>query len=108
MKKELNVSTLLREARKRAGLTQRELAKRAGKAQSAIARIESGSSDPSTEMLQHLINAAGFEIQTELVIKPVKNSHMLSDVNRILKLTPEQRLQEVANVDHFLKAIKRV
>lgn len=108
MIKDLNASKLLREARQRAGLTQRELAKRSDKAQSAIARIESGRSDPSTKMLKHLINATGFEIQTELVVKPVEESHMLGDVSRILKLTPEQRLQEVANVDHFLKTVKRV
>ncbi len=103
----LNAAILLREARKRAGLTQRELSKRSGKAQSAIGRIESGRTDPSTEMLQHLIHAAGFELHATLVPKPVDHSHMLSDVSRILSLSPEQRLQEVANVDHFLKIVKR-
>lgn len=106
-KNELNASKLLREARKRSGLMQRELAKRSGKAQSAIARIESGRSDPSTEMLQHLVEAAGFEIQTELSVKAVEKSHMKNDVSRILSLSPERRLQEVADMDHFLKVAKR-
>ncbi len=94
MKNLLSAAKLLKEARKRAGLTQRDLARRSGKAQSAIARIESGKSMPSTSTLNHLIEAAGFEIQTELSVKPIEKSHMLSDVSRILKLTPEQRLQE--------------
>jgi transcriptional regulator with XRE-family HTH domain len=108
MKNILNAAKLLREARKRAGLTQRELACRSGKAQSAIARIESEKSMPTTATLNHLLSAAGFEVQTELIIKPVEKSHMLDDVTRILQLTPEQRLQEVANVDRFIKEAKRV
>jgi transcriptional regulator with XRE-family HTH domain len=108
MKNPLNAAELLREARKRAGLTQRELAERSGKAQSAIARIESEKSVPTTAALNHLLNAAGFEIQAELTIRPVENSHMLDDVSRILRLTPEQRLQEAANVDRFIKEAKRV
>lgn len=106
MKSQLNASKLLREARKRAGLTQRELARYSGTAQSAIARIESGKVAPTTATLTHLLSAAGFEIQTELVIKPVEKSHMLDDVDRILAMAPEQRLQEVANVDRFVKAVK--
>ncbi|HME68625.1 MAG TPA: helix-turn-helix transcriptional regulator [Myxococcota bacterium] len=39
---------LLREARVRAGLTQRDLAWRARTSQSVVARIEQGRSDPST------------------------------------------------------------
>jgi len=105
MDNQLNAATLLKEARKRADLTQRELAERSGKAQSAIARIESEKSDPSTSTLNLLLGAAGFEIQIELVPKPVEKSHMLGDISRILKMTPEERLREVANVNRFEKAI---
>lgn len=108
MKQELNAAKLLKEARKQAGITQRELAARCGKAQSSIARIETGKTVPSISTLNRLLAASGFEANVELVIKPVENSHMLNDVSRILKLTPEQRLQEVANVDRFLKEAKRV
>jgi transcriptional regulator with XRE-family HTH domain len=108
MKNTLNAAELLREARQRAGLTQRDLADRSGKAQSAIARIESERSMPTTATLNHLLRAAGFEVRTELIIKPIEKTHMLDDISRILKLTPEQRLQEVANVDRFIKEAKRV
>ena len=33
---------------------------------------------------------------------------MLQDVTRILSLTPEQRIREVANVARFLAAVRRV
>lgn len=57
---------LVREARKRAALTQRELADRAGTTQSAIARLESGRTSPTLEQVQRLMRLAGFELLVEL------------------------------------------
>ncbi len=98
---------LLREARARAGLTQRELARRAGTAQSVVARIEQGRSDPSTATLTRLLAAAGFELRAELTPIAVADTHMLEDVTRILSLTPEARLLEVRNVSRFAMAARR-
>ena len=47
----------LRQARKRLGLTQEELARRAGVSQSLIARIESGSVDPRLSTLRKIVAA---------------------------------------------------
>jgi transcriptional regulator with XRE-family HTH domain len=102
-----NAADLLREARTRAGLTQRELAKRARTAQSVIARIERGQSDPSWETLTRLIAAAGFSLHSELTLSSTRDSHMLQDVTRILSLTPEERLSEVRNVNTFVTAARR-
>ena len=98
---------ILRDARLRAGLPQRELARRAGTSQSVIARIEQGQSDPSTATLARLLAAAGFEIRAELTPIAVTGSHMLDDVARILTLTPEERLLEVRNVSRFEAAARR-
>jgi len=57
---------LVREARKRAAMTQRELAERAGTTQSAIARLESGRTSPTLEQVQRLMRLAGFELLVEL------------------------------------------
>ena len=103
---QLNPSKLLKEARRRASISQRELARRAGTSQSVIARIESGASDPSTSTLNSLLNAAGFDLEAELVVRPVSGSHMLEDVDRILSLSPEERLLELANVERFLKSVR--
>lgn len=102
-----NAASLLREARKRAGLTQRELAKRARTAQSVVARIEQEQSDPSWETLTRIVAAAGFDLHGELAPRSSSESHMLQDVARILRLTPEERLAEVRNVDAFLTAAQR-
>ncbi len=100
-------ASLLRDARTRAGLTQRELALRARTAQSVVARIESGATSPSWETLSRLLEAAGFALDAALRPLAPELSHMLGDVPRILRLTPEQRLLELRNASRFLAAARR-
>jgi transcriptional regulator with XRE-family HTH domain len=101
-------ATLLRQARTRAGLSQRALARRAGTAQSVIARIESGQTSPTWETLERLLDAANVDLRAQLEPRVVVGSHMLDDVAGILRMTPEQRLQEVKNVSEFLHRVRRV
>jgi predicted nucleotidyltransferase/DNA-binding XRE family transcriptional regulator len=57
---------LLKDARRRAGLTQLELARRAAVAQSVISAYESGSRQPSPLTLQRLVAATGFQLMVSL------------------------------------------
>ena len=101
-------ATLLRQARSRAGLSQRALARRAGTAQSVIARIEGGQTSPTWETLERLLAAADVDINAQLEPRVVVGSHMLEDVSSILRMTPEQRLEEIKNVSQFLYDVRRV
>ena len=101
-------AALLRQARTRAGLSQRALARRAGTAQSVIARIEKGQTSPTWETLERLLEAVDLDIHTQLEPRVVVGSHMLDDVPRILAMTPEQRLEEVQNLSEFLHHVRRV
>jgi transcriptional regulator with XRE-family HTH domain len=56
---------LIREARRRAGLTQAELAARVGTTQSAIARLERGA-EPSVRRVAELVRACGLELRVSL------------------------------------------
>lgn len=103
-----DAASLLRSARLTAGLTQRALATRAGTTQSVVARIELGEVSPTWATVTRLLDAAGFELEMRLAPVPVVGSHMLDDVARILALTPEQRLEELHNIDRFVKAARRV
>lgn len=103
-----DVATIVREARSRAELTQRELARRAGTAQSVVSRIERGLTSPSWDTLSRLLAAAGFELHAALEPRATPDSHMLQDVTRILRLTPEERLSEVRNVSRFAATARRV
>ena len=100
-------ATLLRLARQQAGLSQRALANRAETSQSVVARIELGDTSPTWDTLSRLMGAAGFDLESRLALRPVTGSHMLADVARIRRLTPEARLAEVANVSRFAEAVRR-
>ena len=81
---------LVREARKRAGLTQAELAQRAGTTQSAIARIESGDTAPSFDSVLRLIRLCDLDLDIMLV--PRDESDWIQAL-RLMQLSAEQRLQ---------------
>ena len=90
---------LLREARKRAGLTQAELAQRAGVPQSTIGRIESGARVPSTDLLERLIRATGFELRVALA-EPDPGTESLFE--RTLRRTPRERLADATRAARFV------
>ena len=79
---------LVREARKRAALTQRELAERAGVSQPAIARLESGRTSPSLEDVQRLMRLCGFALLVELA--PYDDSDLLQ-AGDLRALSPDER-----------------
>lgn len=79
---------LIKEARRRAGLTQRELAERAGTTQSAIARAESGRVDPGFETVRRLMRLSGFNLLVAL--DPYDDSD-LWQARQLLRSTPEER-----------------
>ena len=59
----MRADQLLRQARRRSDLTQRQLAARTGIAQPTIARIETGESVPRVDTLDRLLQACGEEIE---------------------------------------------
>jgi transcriptional regulator with XRE-family HTH domain len=64
----VDTTTLVRDARRAAGLTQLELAGRAGTAQPAIAAYESGSRTPNLATLERLLGACEHDV--ELIARP--------------------------------------
>lgn len=53
-------------ARIKQHMTQKEVAKKAGTKQSAIARLESGSTNPSLEFLQKIAQGMGYKLTVNL------------------------------------------
>ena len=95
---------ILRNARILAGLSQRELARRAGTSQSVIARIEKQQTSPTWETLGRLLDAAGVMLEARVEPQVTVGSHMLQEVPRIMRMTPEDRLAEVKNLSTFFTA----
>lgn len=102
----MSPSEVLVAARQAAGLTQRALAKKARTAQSVVARIELGETSPSWDTLMRLLHATGHILRVS-VDRNTVDAQMLDDVPRILRLTPEERLDEVAAVSRFISETKR-
>jgi hypothetical protein len=65
-------------------------------------------SPAGSHTLASLLEAAGFALRVRLEPAVSVDTHMLEDVERILSLTPEERLLEAANLSRFEAAVKRV
>lgn len=90
----------LRYCRRRAGLSQRQLAARLGLPQPAIARIESGRIAPRIDTLTRLIAACGFI----LTIRPEPGVDR-SAIRELLALSPREKLELAAIEANNLEAI---
>lgn len=94
---------LLREARRRAGLTQAELGRRSGRAQSAIARWERGDVEPGLSTLVELVRACGLELTLGLA---QYDDSYVAHIDRLLELTPAQRLARATEVAVSLRDLR--
>lgn len=68
-----SAATIVRGARRRAGLTQTQLAAHAGIEQSVVSAYENGRREPSFETLRKLVGAAGYELNVDLVASPARS-----------------------------------
>jgi transcriptional regulator with XRE-family HTH domain len=58
----VEAANVLRRARAKAGLSQRELGRQAGVSQTTISLIEDGKTSPRFETLDRLLSVCGFEL----------------------------------------------
>ena len=95
----MSISNVVREARRRAGLSQAELAQRAGVPKSTVGRIESGARVPSTEMVESLVRAAGLVVSISLSEPDPGTDSMFE---RTLRRSPAERLADATRVARFV------
>ena len=100
---------IVEEARRRAGLTQRDLAALAGTSQAAIARMERGLVSPTLGTLLRVAAAAGFELKATLVplapadpvIEAYKRDVDRSLLRENLKRSVDQRIRSLIELEEF-------
>ncbi|HEX7298398.1 MAG TPA: helix-turn-helix transcriptional regulator [Solirubrobacteraceae bacterium] len=66
----IDAAQLVREARRRQGISQAELARRAGTSQHAVSLIERGLRRPSLDTLERLLLVTGHRVAGELEVIP--------------------------------------
>lgn len=100
---------MVREARRRANLTQRQLSAKAGIPQETIARIERGRVDPRIGTVDRLLEGCdyGLESMPRLGIGVDR-----TQIRALLRLSPSERLAvAIANDEHYVelrRSIRRV
>lgn len=95
---------LVREARKRAGLTQAQLAGRVGTTQSAIARIETAASTPSFDSVLAMVRACGLDLEVAVV---ERDDSDWVQASRLLRLTPAERAASADEVRAVMYELRR-
>lgn len=100
---------MVREARRRVNLTQRQLSAKAGIPQETIARIERGRVDPRIGTVDRLLEACGYGLES---MPRLGIGVDRTQIRELLKLTPSERLARALKVDQehveFRRALKRV
>ena len=64
---EFSIIRAMIDARKAAGMTQKELAEKTGIAQGDISKLENGNANPSLKTLQRLAEGMGMQLKLEFV-----------------------------------------
>lgn len=94
---------LIREARRRAGLTQTELASRAGTAQPAVARWESGTTAVSLDDVIRLVRLCGLDLEMHIV---ARDDSDLAQAARLAHLSGQERLDRHARLARQLRKLR--
>lgn len=94
---------LIIEARRRAGITQRELARLLGTHQPVVARWEGGKTEPDFRTVVRVIRACGLDLNVSL---SVSDDHDLTLIRRELKVLPHERLSRMVVVVNALSAME--
>lgn len=94
---------LIREARRRSGLTQAALAARAGTSQPGIARWESGRTAVSLDDVFRLVRACGFDL--EVMLLPRDDSD-ISQAARLTGLTGQERVARHGRLVRQLRMLR--
>lgn len=87
----MEASEIIRQARRRAGVTQGELARSMGTTQTAVARLERRGSNPTVATLDNALRATGNELT--LTATPAIPQVDETQIAAHLRMTPAERVR---------------
>jgi len=85
----VDAATILRDARRRSGLSLRVLARRAGTSHSTLAAYESGRVTPTVDTLDRIVRAAGFTIASGLTPGVAPEADRAEELLAVLELAEQ-------------------
>jgi len=95
-----SAAALLKASRRRAGLTQAEVARRAGTTQPVVARLEREGANPRLDTLERVIAATGHSLELSLGPEDgIDETMIVAD----LKLSPDERLRRFEELYDFAR-----
>ncbi|HEY3050613.1 MAG TPA: helix-turn-helix transcriptional regulator [Gaiellaceae bacterium] len=101
----MTAAELLRETRRRHGVTQAQLAARARTSQAAISRIERGLVSPTVDTLATLLDLMGDELS--LGTEPIDYGHDRAMIRNNLQHSPEERIERQASWSRGMRELQR-
>lgn len=96
-------ASLLREARRRAGLTQAELAKRLGISQAAVAKLERPGANPTVDTLDRALWATGHQLMLDAPARGRGVDESL--IRRQLELSPAERIRGIESMHAEMRTL---
>ena len=100
---------IIRQARKRARLTQQQLASLLGTSQAVIARWERGRQSPSFDRVLEAVRACGLDLALRIVERDDEHALLIDEA---LRLTPTQRVDVLTRsrkaIEELVSAAKKV
>lgn len=97
-------ASLVSDARRRGGLSQRELARRAGVSRTTVAEIEAGQRDPTLGTLRNVLRAAGWDIDVRL--SPA-DDHDATLERTLDHMDPNHRQEWEASFERFVNGLAK-
>jgi transcriptional regulator with XRE-family HTH domain len=100
------IGQLLRDARRKHGVTQAQLASRAQTSQAAVSRVERGLVSPSIDTAARFFDLLGEELR--ISAESIDYGHDRTLLRENLRLTPEERIRKQAAWANQVRAFPRV
>lgn len=100
----MNPAATLKEARRKAALTQTGLAERLGKSQATVASLERPGANPTVSTLDDALRATGHRLE----LRAVRHTPSVDEtlIARNLRLTPAERLAAFETAQREVSALR--
>lgn len=104
-----NVGERIRELRRRAGISQEELAFRSRTTPAHIGQLERGEKNPTIRVLSRIANGLGVDIHLlflDLDKKSEENTQLIQYINAQLNKMTDEKLKDMSNIAQIINKYK--